>query len=55
VQHSNAPSRQVLANLSTAQLRALLADMDQAGTNGQVIDVAALPEPEPVEPDGDGC
>jgi hypothetical protein len=48
VSHSSAPSRAVLASLSTDQLKALLLEMDSDVINGQVIegDPVARPDDE---------
>lgn len=38
VSHTSAPSRAVLASLSTEQLKSLLLEMDADGANGQLIE-----------------
>jgi hypothetical protein len=48
VQHSNSPSRAVLASLSTEQLKALLLEMDANVISGQVV------ESDDPEDDGEG-
>lgn len=46
VQHSNAPSTEVIKAMTTDQLKALLAKIDQGSADGVTIDGALLPGPE---------
>jgi hypothetical protein len=45
VQHSNAPARAVLAQMSTVQLKALLLEMDADVIEGQAVESDPLPPP----------